>query len=299
MKKEIDLPVAPLNDAEGERLAADLPPVIDAHVHLFPDALFEAVWSWFEAYAWPVRYRLGAEAILDFLHARGLAHLVALQYAHRPGIAGELNRFMAGLCRDRARVTGLATVFPGEQGAAALLAEAFDMGLAGVKLHAHVQCFTLDGAPLAEVCRACAEAGKPLLIHAGREPWSPYYPCDPYAICRADHVGRLLDAYPHLDICVPHLGADEFDAYRRLLDRHDNLWLDTTMALAGFFPFEGVPALTDLRADRLLFGTDFPNLPYAWDREIRCIAAMDLPRERLEALCYRNAAALFGIEGVG
>ena len=288
-----------VNDVEGERLPAGLPPVVDVHVHLFPDALFEAVWSWFDAYAWPIRYRLGAEAILDFLHSRGLAHLVLLQYAHRPGIAAELNRFMAGLCRERLWVSGLATVFPGEDGAAAVLGEAFAMGLAGVKLHAHVQCFALDGAPLAEVCRVCADAGKPLLIHAGREPWSPHYPCDPYAICRADLVARLLQAYPKLNICVPHLGADEFDAYRRLLERHDNLWLDTTMALAGFFPFEGQPALTDLRADRLLFGTDFPNLPYAWDREIRRIAAMGLPRDLLEGLLHRNAAALFGIDGLG
>jgi hypothetical protein len=48
------------DDVEGHCLAADLPPVIDAHVHVFPAALFEAVRSWFDAYAWPVRYRLDA-----------------------------------------------------------------------------------------------------------------------------------------------------------------------------------------------------------------------------------------------
>lgn len=289
------LPLPVIDEPEGERLPPGLPPVVDAHVHIFPDALFDAVRAWFDDHAWQVRYRLGAAEIVDFLHARGLAHLVLLQYAHRPGIAGELNRFMAGVCRGRPWVSGLATVFPGEEGAANLLAEAFAAGLAGVKLHAHVQCFTLDGAPLAEVCRACAEAGKPLLVHAGREPWSAHYPCDPYAICRAEHVERLLREYPDLDICVPHLGADEFDAYRRLLERHDNLWLDTTMALGDFFPFEGIPPLTELRADRLLYGTDFPNVPYAWDREIRRIAAMGLPRDRLEGLLFRNAAALFRI----
>ena len=88
-----------------------LPPVIDAHVHVFPPALFEAVWSWFDTYAWPVRYRLEARAVTTFLEQRGLAHLVVMQYAHRPGIAADLNRFLAELCRGDTRLTGLATVF--------------------------------------------------------------------------------------------------------------------------------------------------------------------------------------------
>ncbi len=133
--------------------------------------------------------------------------------------------------------------------------------MGGVKLHAHVQCFALDGAALDEVCRVCSAHQKPLLIHAGREPWSPHYACDPRQLCRADHIESLLGKYPDLNICVPHLGADEFGAYGRLIRDYDNLWLDTTMALADFLPFADVPRLTDLRADRILFGTDFPNIP--------------------------------------
>ena len=284
-----------LDDLEGDRLPSGLPPVIDAHVHVFPSALFEAVWSWFDAYAWPIRYRFDAPAVVRFLEQRGLAHLVVMQYAHRPGIAEELNRFLADLCRSDDRLTGLATVFPGETGAAKILAQAFDLGLAGVKLHAHVQCFTLDGQGFDEVCRVCAEFGKPLLVHAGREPWSPHYGCDPHVICRADRVAAILEKYSTLKLCVPHLGADEFEAYRRMIEEHDNLWLDTTMALADFLPFNGVPALTDLRSDRILFGTDFPNLPYAWDREIRRLAARRLPTALLESVLWRNAAELYAI----
>ncbi len=284
-----------LNDAEGDRLPCGLPPVIDAHVHVFPPALFEAVWSWFDAYAWPVRYRLDAGAGVNFLKERGLDHLVLMQYAHRPGIAAALNRFMAELCRDDVRLTGMATVFPGEAGAASILEEAFASGLAGVKLHAHVQCFALDGAPFDAVCRVCRAFQKPLVVHAGREPWSPHYPCDPHLICRADWIEAILKKYPDLKLCVPHLGADEFGEYRRLIQDYDNLWLDTTMALAGYLPFEGVPELTDLRADRILFGTDFPNLPYAWDREIRLLAARNLPQDLLENILWRNATRLFQI----
>ncbi len=93
-------PTPALNDAEGAHLVADLPPVIDAHVHVFPDRLFKAIWSWFERYAWPIRYQLQASEVIDFLLTRGVSHLVALQYAHKPGMARELNQWMAGLCRN-------------------------------------------------------------------------------------------------------------------------------------------------------------------------------------------------------
>ena len=78
----------------------------------------------------------------------------------------------------------------------------------------------------------------------------------------------MLKDHPTLKLCVPHLGADEFDAYARLLERYDNLWLDTTMAVAGYFPMALPARLLHVRPERILYGTDFPNIPYAWDREL-------------------------------
>ena len=59
-----------LQDAEGARLPAGLPPVVDAHVHVFPDRVFEAVWRWFEQYGWPIRYKLHTPEVLSFLFSR-------------------------------------------------------------------------------------------------------------------------------------------------------------------------------------------------------------------------------------
>ena len=60
-----------LDDPEGDAVPTGLPPVVDAHVHVFPDAVFDAVWRWFDRHGWPIRYRLHAEAVVDFLLARG------------------------------------------------------------------------------------------------------------------------------------------------------------------------------------------------------------------------------------
>lgn len=290
-------PLPRIDDEEGERLAGSLPPVVDAHVHIFPDRMFEAIWRWFDAHGWPIRYRLPAPEVARFLLSRGVERVVALHYAHKPGMARGLNQFMASICAGEPRIVGLATVMPGEEGAGEILDEAFALGLRGVKMHCHVQCFPPDDPAMREVYEACARADRPLVMHAGREPSGPGYRCDPRAICSAERVARVLADHPRLRLCVPHLGMDEFDAYERLLERYENLWLDTTMTAADYFP-GGLPLrLLRCRPERVLYGTDFPNIPYAWDREIRRLAALGLPEEDLGALLGQNAARLFGIEG--
>jgi uncharacterized protein len=292
---ECMLPLTALGDVEGESVPLGLPPVVDAHVHLFEPRLFEAIWRWFETHGWPIRYKLHAADVVAFLKARGVAHVVALHYAHKPGMARAMNAAMAGFV-DAAGgfVTGLATVLPGEPDAAAIVHEGFAMGLAGVKLHCHVQCFAADANVADPVYDACARAGKPLVMHAGREPKSTAYKVDTYAVCGAERTESVLRNFPQLKLCVPHLGADEFDAYERLLLRYDNLWLDTTMMLAEYFPMRPQARLLQARPDRIMYGTDFPNLPYAWDRELKKLTAHGVRDQDLPALLGTNARALFG-----
>ena len=287
------LPMPALDDEEGPRLPEGLPPVVDAHVHLFPDAVFEAVWRWFDQYGWPIRYKLHTPQVVSFLLSRGVSRVVALHYAHKPGMARFLNSYVAEVARAEPRVLGLATVMPGEEGAPGILAEAFALGLKGVKLHCHVQCFAPDAPALHEVYAACAQAGRPLVMHAGREPASPQYKCDVYALCSAERVERVLEEHPTLKLCVPHLGADEFGAYERLLERHDNLWLDTTMVVSGYFPMPLPRRLLEVRPERILYGTDFPNLPYAWDRELKQLLALKLGDEAEAGILGQNALRLF------
>jgi len=291
----MQLPLPGLNDEEGPRLPDLLPPVVDAHVHLFPDAVFDALWTWFENHAWPVRYKLRTPQVIRFLLDRGVSHVVALHYSHKPGMARVLNRYIAEVCATEPRVIGLATVLPGEPQAVQILEEAFAMGLRGVKLHCHVQCFAPDAPQLHEIYATCAKHQKPLIMHAGREPKSEHYKVDPYTVCAVERVERVLVDHPTLKLCVPHLGADEFDGYLRLLERHQNLWLDTTMMGANYFAVQ-VPLRAFLaRPDRILYGTDFPNLPYAWDREVKSLTALKLPAHDEAAVLGGNALRLFGV----
>ncbi len=139
----------------------------------------------------------------------------------------------------------------------------------------------------------CILHDKPILIHAGREPKSAGYKCDPHLLCHVDRTAAVLRSFPKLRLAIPHLGADELGGYTRLLERHDNLWLDTTMALANYFEDDAQAfAMVEARPDRIMYGTDFPNLPYAWDRELRRIGAHGLPDATL-AQVLGDTARLF------
>lgn len=290
------MPRPALDDADGDRVPDGLPPVVDAHVHLFPDRVFDAVWRWFDAHGWPIRRKLYAKQTLDFLFARGVSRVVGLAYAHKPGVARSMNETMAALAREEPRLVGMATAHPDDPDAREILEDAFASGLRGVKLHCHVQCMPADDPRLHVVYDLCAARGLPVVIHAGREPSSDAYRCDTRAICRADRVEEVLRSYPSLKLCVPHLGADELDAYRRLVERHDHLWLDTTMVLGDYFALPEAWDVVRARPDRVVYGTDFPNIPYAWDRELVRVVGAGLSDAALAALVSDNARALYGVD---
>ncbi len=288
-------PLPALADEEGSRVPAGLPPVIDAHVHLFPDPAWGAIRGWFDEHAWPVRYRMGSREAVRFLLDRGVEQVVALHYAHRPGLARAMNAHMAAICRDEPRVTGMATVYPGEEGADGILEEAFAEGLEGLKLHLHVIGMPLDHPDVMRALEVTATAGHPAVVHAGREPSSPAYPRDTHAICGVDRVASVLDALPSLRLCVPHLGGDEFDAFADLMAGNGQLWLDTTMMLAGYFPYPERWDLLHRFPDRILYGTDFPNIPYAWDRELRRLVGRGFDGGDLTRILGHNARRLFDL----
>ncbi len=290
------LPIPAVGDKEGQLVPPGLPPIIDSHVHIFPSPIFNALWEWFEHFAWPIRYKGKTAALLEFLFSRGVVHVVALQYAHKSGMARDLNQYMIKTCQQfPGRVTGMATVFPGEKDAASILEDAFAGGLKGVKLHAHVQCFDMNGPEMGPIYDTCVQNNKPLVMHVGREPKSEQYLCDPYVLCRADKLEAVLKAYPRLRICVPHLGMDEFEPYRCLIEQYDTLWLDTSVACADFLPLNREIHWKSMRLDRIMYGSDYPNIPYAWDREIKQLMAAELSEENRIKLFKENAMQFFSI----
>ncbi len=255
--------------------------------------MFAALWRWFDAHAWRIRYRLQSEAVIELLTANGIDRMVALHYSHRPDMARTLNQYVAELARAHPSVIPLGTVLPGDPDADAIVAEALGpLGLRGIKIHCHVQKLAPDDARLDAVYRACADARVPVVIHAGRAPKNPAYGVDTDALCAVDAVRRVLERHPRTTLVVPHLGEDEQPGYFALLDEFPQLYLDTTMVLAGYLCPPPPLTLLERHADRILYGTDFPNLPYDWSTELAWLRRHLSPAAERK-ICGGNALALF------
>lgn len=271
--------------------------IIDAHVHLFPERLADAVRRWFDAHAWNIEHRLGEEEAIAVLLRGGVDRMVALPYAHKPGMARALNQFTAALAARFPAVIPCCTVFPGEEDHERILDEALSGDFRGVKIHCHVMRIAPDDPRLDAVWRASARYRKPVTIHCGPEPSVPAgYGLDTRQVSGADRLRRALDRHPEAIAIVPHLGVDETDKFEAMLGEYPGLYLDTTMAVTGYFPYQPDPDVVRRHPDRILYGTDYPNLPYAWDRELKALRALGLPPEDEAKVLGGNAARLFGVQ---
>lgn len=268
--------------------------VIDAHVHLFPDRLAQAVRGWFDTHAWNIQHRHGVDECVERLKAGGIERMVALPYAHKPGIARALNDFTAEVAARHPEVWPSCTVFPGEDGAERILDEALSGPFRGVKIHCHVMKIAPDDERLDPVWRASARYRKPVTIHCGPEPSLPGYGVDTRAVSGAARLRRALERHPDAVVIVPHLGVDETAQFEAMFADFPGLHMDTTMAITGYFPYQPDLGVIRRNPSRILYGTDYPNLPYAWDRELLAVRALGLPPADEALVLGGNAQRLFG-----
>jgi predicted TIM-barrel fold metal-dependent hydrolase len=80
-----------------------------------------------------------------------------------------------------------------------------------------------------------------------------------------------------------------------LMSKHQGLHLDTTMVFAPSSPMHANLTALDAieeHADRVLYGTDFPNIPHDYLAESRGIESLGLSASTLRAVLHDNAERL-------
>ncbi len=272
--------------------------MIDAHVHLFPDRLFDAIWKWFDDNAWTIADKLYADQVVDRLQAGGADYVVGLLYAHRPGMAEELNAWIGALARRRPEVVACCTAHPRDADILSVLRRAKEVhGARLVKQHAHVLAIAPDDPVMFPLYEACIELGLPLNLHAGNGPRLPGYKAPTERISGAAHTRPVLERYPELRLIVPHLGSLEPDTFFDWLERYPNLYLDTALAMVDFMPSTklGRRDRVGRYPGRILFGTDYPNIPFALGTELQELRGYGFARDVERELLHDTAARLFGL----
>jgi uncharacterized protein len=271
----------------------DLPfPLVDVHTHLMPERLFQAVRRYFRAHLWHPRYDGSTEELVQTLLDMGVARFVFMAYAHRADMSRSLNHWIANVESTFApHGIGFGTFHPDDDEFLAELAdEAFGkLGLRGAKLHPQVGRFGVDDPRLDPLYARAVEHGAVLLIHAGRVP-------EPNEHVGARAFQRMMRRFPRLKVIVAHAGADEFDAFFDLCGLYEGVFLDTAMVFNRFLG--GPPPIQRVLEfqDRVLYGSDFPNIPYEVESGVQALLDLHLGRTLEEKLLCTNAARLLGLD---
>ncbi|KRB76599.1 amidohydrolase [Nocardioides sp. Root190] len=276
-----------------------LPGIIDVHTHFLPDRMMAKVWDYFDQAGpltgrpWPIAYRTSSDERVATLRSLGVEHFTSLAYPHKPGMAQWLNGWCADFAAEHPDCLHSATFFP-EAGAASYVEEAIGRGARIFKVHVQVGDFDPNDPLLDDVWSLLAATGTPVVIHVGHGP-APGRFTGPAA------AAELLRRHDGLRLVIAHLGLPDYGDFLDLALEHPLVHLDTTMAFTRFTE-ETSPFPAGRRADlvtlgeRILFGSDFPNIPYPYVEAVDAVLELGLGDDWSRGVLRDNAARLLGIQ---
>lgn len=266
--------------------------IVDSHVHLLPGRIGAKVRGIFEAGQarfGPLAYPADHATVVSMLADEGVAEIWTFPYAHKPGVAEGLNVSCAETVAQFAdaplRVTGGATVHPGDSDSVGIVQRAIDtLGLRVLKLHCSVGNFSVDDPRLDSVFDLCSERQLPVVVHLGHSP---------NGRTEADElpsIARVAARHARLPLILAHCGHHSAPEAAHLLDDHEMLHVDLTPVVdehpnveAGFLA---------RHSDRILFGSDAPNTALSVTRCREWLAGFDLADEAQHAIMGANARRL-------
>ncbi|PIW02423.1 MAG: hypothetical protein COW42_01805 [Deltaproteobacteria bacterium CG17_big_fil_post_rev_8_21_14_2_50_63_7] len=266
--------------------------IFDLHTHLFPARMFLAIWEYFETRNWSV-HREQVDEVTATLQRHGVQGAVALSYAHKAGVAHSLNTFMAELRARHDWLYPFASVHVED----ADFNEEIDRVLGsehlfGFKFQPLVQRFDINDRRLDPLCEQCQERQFPVLIHIGSGPVANRF-------VGPDHFRRLMDRFPALRVCVPHMGVPECSDFLVMLDDYPEMFLDTTMVNTHCELFDtawrGDVEALKRHSKRICFGSDWPNVPYPYQEAVDSVLRFGFEEADLEDIYWNNARRFVGL----
>ena len=281
----------------------------DAHVHLFPEKLFTSIWSYFEHRYWPIYFKDTPENLaLRLVDHFNVNHFLVLNYAHKPGIARSMNDWTYSLCsspRLKGKAIPFGTIHPGDSDMIEEVDRVFgQLGFAGIKLQLMVTDFYFSDERMKPVYDKILAYDKVLLVHVGTGPtYTNYFPGPRFQhrYTGVKYLKDFMEEYPEIKIVIPHMGAEEYEEMWPLARSYPNLYFDSAMICAkGNTAFDDdMDSVSDSKlyeiSDRILFGSDYPNIPYDYRNSVLGWLERKMDGSFYEKIFFENAQRLFRV----
>ena len=261
-----------------------------------PRNVLEKVWAYFDSAGplvgrhWPIRYRHAEEERVQRLRDLGVLAFTVDALSAQAGHGRVAQRMGGRLRRADPGVPPHGNLLPrGRRGR--LRPGCLDRGARVLKAHVQVGDYDPTDPLLDPVWGLLSDAGVPTVIHCGSGP-------APGRFTGPAPIRRVLARHPRLPLIIAHMGMPEYDDFLELAAKHDRVHLDTTMSFTPFIdemmPMapETIARLPDF-GDRILFGSDFPNIPYTYVEAVHSVLDLGLGDEWNRAVLHDNAVRLF------
>lgn len=271
-------------------------PVIDAHVHLYPDAIAQKVTpSLASRFGNPPSFDGTVEGCRAKDAASGISASVNLPVATKPDSVQHTNDFWArSNAAERGKspaVFSLACLHPQVADKGAEVERMAAAGFAGVKFHPEYQLFRFNDATMDDAWAAMAEFGLVAYLHAGGERvFRPPFHSTP------TEIAELQRRFPRLKVAAAHLGGfgmwDESEA--TLVG--SQVYLDLSHTFFWMPDEQMLRMIRNHGAERILFGTDAP-----WQdpgEVLEAFLKLPLSDAERERICYANARELMGLSAM-
>ncbi|MEZ5210245.1 amidohydrolase family protein [Gordonia sp. (in: high G+C Gram-positive bacteria)] len=294
----------PFSDDEAAAVRAftarlGLDGLIDVHTHFMPKPVLDKVWAYFDSAGpmigreWPIAYRADEERRVAALRSFGVRTYSSMLYPHKPDMAEWLNGWGADFAAHHPDCLRTATFYP-EPSAPRYVAAAIESGARIFKSHIQVGDYSPVDPLLDEVWDILAQARIPIVIHCGSGPAAGRF-------TGPEPIRDVLRRFPSLSLIIAHMGMPEYADFVELAETYDEVRLDTTMNFTDFcereapYPPALLPRLAALE-EKILFGSDFPNIPYGYLHALESCERLGLGDRWLRSVVHDNAAALFGLD---
>lgn len=285
-------------------LSGEAIPVVDAHVHVFPEDVGRdrAAWllrdQWFDAlYRNPNARLATVEDLVESMDAAGVDRAILCGFPWTDNAHCEYhNAYMLDAVRRIPdRLAWLGIIAPGN-GAERTAEACLVAGAVGIgELNADAQGFSWTNTTLLEpVARVAQAYDKPLMIHAS-EPLGHDYPGKGKAT--PDQLVALAEAFPEVKIVAAHWGGGLpfYELMPEVRRRLGNLAYDSaaTTYLYEHSVFEHVMRIGG--PEKVLFASDYPVLRQ--DRLLNRMRTIDWPSpDAARLLMGGNAIRIYGLD---
>jgi uncharacterized protein len=240
------------------------------------------------------------EVVKDFTDAGVEAILVALDLettVHTPPCS---NDFVSGMQKRHPGriIQAWAAVdpFKGEDAIREARHAIRDLGMLGFHFHPIMGHFAVNDRRLYSLFEAINELNVPVMIDVGTTGMGAGMPGGMGAKIRHAHpsaLDELAADFPHLTIIAAHIGWPWVEETTAVVLHKGNVYWELSGYAPKYFPDQLVKDVRGRLKDKILFGSDYPSMPY--DHLLREWDELGYPDEIKERIFYRNAERVLNL----